>query len=117
MIIKLTEEQLLNLITEQSNNTGGTESNKAINKNDFENYIKKYEGIKIKDKTISPGDFLIKLNKSPIQLNMYHIQTEGWDIGTGSISATGIYGDSSIRLDLKPVGDYRVALLTLTKTF
>jgi hypothetical protein len=48
---------------------------------------------------------------------MYHIQTEGWDIGTGSISATGAYGNSSIRLNLKPVGDYRVALLTLTKSF
>lgn len=111
MKVKLTEEQLLNLISEQS------VGEKTINKSDFENYIKKYEGIKIKNNTISPEDFLTKLNKSPIQLNMFHIQTEGWDIGTGSLSATGKYGNSSIRLNLKPVGDYKIALLTLTKTF
>lgn len=113
MKVKLTEEQLLNLISEQSISTG----EKVINKSDFENYIKKYEGIKIKTKTIAPEDFLTKLNNSPIQLNMFHIQTEGWDIGTGSLSATGKYGNSSIRLNLKPVGDYKIALLTLTKTF
>ena len=75
MKVKLTEEQLLNLISEQSISTG----EKVINKSDFENYIKKYEGIKIKTKTITPEDFLTKLNNSPIQLNMFHIQTEGWD--------------------------------------
>jgi hypothetical protein len=47
---------------------------------------------------------------------MYHIQTDGYDIGTGSVSISGKVNDMNIRLNLKPVGDFKTGLVTITKT-
>ena len=108
MRILITEKQLDDLIDEQLTQPTGTTN--------FSDYIKKFETIKFNSKTYTPDDFLTKINKSPIQLNMYHIQTDGYDIGTGSVSVTGKLNNFDIRLNVKPVGDYKVGLVTITKT-
>jgi hypothetical protein len=108
MRITITENQLNNLIDEQLTQPTGTTN--------FADYIKKFETVKLNNKTFTPDDFLTRLNNSPIQLNMYHIQTDGLNIGTGSVSVTGRVKNFGIRLNVKPVGDYKVGLVTITKT-
>jgi hypothetical protein len=103
----LTEAQMGKIQEQLTQSTGTT---------DFSEYVKKFESIRVGKNSFTPDDFLSRLNSSPIQLNMYHIQTDGYDIGTGSVSISGKVNDMNIRLNLKPVGDFKTGLVTITKT-
>ena len=46
---------------------------------------------------------------------MFHITTDGYMIGTGSISAEKKLGKTNVTLSTKPVGDFKTAMITLTK--
>ena len=103
----LNETQVIRVQEQLAQSTGAT---------DFSEYVKKFESIRVGKNSFTPNDFLSKLNNSPIQLNMYHIQTDGYDIGTGSVSISGKVNNMNIRLNLKPVGDFKTGLVTITKT-
>lgn len=108
MKIVLTEAQMEKLIDEQLTKPKETE--------DFSEYIKKFNTIKLNNKSFTPDDFLSKINNSPIQLNLFHIQTDGYNIGTGALSAKGKIGNLNLILSVKPVGDFKTGLVTITKT-
>lgn len=93
---------------------------------DFKKFLEDYETIEFKtdlnlDKLnfksgeYSKDDFLDKLNSSPIRLNMFHITTDGYMIGTGSVSVEKKLGKTNVTLSTKPVGDFKTAMITLTK--
>lgn len=108
MKIVLTESQMRKLIDEQLTKPKETE--------DFSEYIKKFETIKLNNKSFTPDDFLSKLNNSPIKLNFFRFQTNGYDIGSGSLSIDGKINNVNLRLDVKPVGDFKTGMVTITKT-
>ena len=100
--------------------------NEQKTKQDFEKFLDDYNTIKfenelnldklnLKSGTYTKDTFLDKLNSSPIKLNMFHITTDGYMIGTGSISAEKKLGKTNITLSTKPVGDFKTAMIILTK--
>jgi hypothetical protein len=108
MKLKLTESQIERLMNEQLT--------QPKDQTDFSNYIKQFDTIKINNNSFTPDDFLKKLNNSPIQLNLFNIQTDGYNIGTGALSAKGKIGNLDFRLSVKPVGDFKTGMVTITKT-
>ena len=89
--------------------------NEQKTKQDFEDFLKNFNEVTFKEKKYKPEEFLDKLNSSPIKLNMFHISTDGYKIGTGSISAEGTYKNTNIKLSVKPVGDFKTAMIIITK--
>lgn len=108
MRIILNDSQLKKIVDEQQV--------KQNSKEEFEEFLKKFDSLSINNKLSSPETFLSKLNASPIKLNMFYISTDGYKIGTGSVSAEGYLKGSKIRLDVKPVGDFKTAMVTFSKT-
>jgi|688.fasta_scaffold439768_3 hypothetical protein len=106
MRIIVSESQLKRLLFEQQQT-----------KEDFDEFLNNFNEITFKEKKYKPEEFLDKLNASPIRLNMFHITTDGYKIGTGSVSAEGTYKNTNIILSVKPVGDFKTAMVSITKKF
>jgi hypothetical protein len=117
-VIRLTESDLVNIVKRVINEQ--TENGPVINKDtkieipsDVLSQFQKYKFNNVE----SGGTFLDKINQGPINVNIYRINSEGFNFPIEVLSLNKQIGDIGLRLSCEPLNpENGKCMVKLTKT-
>jgi len=117
-VIRLTESDLVNIVKRVINEQ--TENGPVINKDTKivipNEVLSQFKDYKFKNEE-SGGTFLDKINQGPINVNIYRINSEGFNFPIEVLSLNKQIGDIGLRLSCEPLNpENGKCMVKLTKT-